>query len=160
MYLLCVSWEWLYGLFLSFKTVTYEKSPNSQLDWWFSWPWTRAWKFVLLVNVTVVFCSKHRNNHVMGGKQDRKGDMGIRWVYKMNVRIRRSNGRDSEWRSGEESFSVLRMFKILKLQKFSFMGDDVYAEGAKSLLLSYRLLECVEFIDLRTLLYNLKVFFF
>lgn len=62
--------------------------------------------------------------------------------------------------SGEESFSVLRMFKILKLQKFSFMGDDVYAEEAKSLLLSYRLLECVEFIDLRTLLYNLKVFFF
>lgn len=36
----------------------------------------------------------------------------------------------------------------------------MYAEGAKSLLLSYRLLEFVEFIDLRTLLYNLKVFFF
>lgn len=36
----------------------------------------------------------------------------------------------------------------------------MYAEGAKSLLLSYRLLGCVEFIDLRTLLYNLKVFFF
>lgn len=51
------------------------------------------------------------------------------------------------------------MFKILKLQKFGFMGDDMYADGAKSLLLSYRLLERVEFIDLRTLLYNLKVFF-
>lgn len=51
------------------------------------------------------------------------------------------------------------MFKILKLQKFGFMGDDMYAEGAKSLLLSYRLLEHVELIDLRILLYNLKVFF-